>query len=303
MRRQVPKKRKNRGMKLHLPVAWRDDVAAYALYLRSAGKSEETVATRLAHVSRMSRELGPDPWSVTGEELVAWAGTQSWQIETRRSYRQSARSFWRWATATGRAGEDITLVWPHVPAAKPRPRPAPDRIYRGALARATARVRLMLRLGAELGLRRAEVARIHVGADLYQDGGLWYLVVHGKGGKTRVMPIPDDIALLISAGPERHTPGCGYSRTGWLFPGQDCGHLSPRWVGTLCADALQAVQQEDEDPWTLHKLRHRFATRAYRVTRNIRAVQEALGHASVATTQIYTAVDSDEVRAAVMAAA
>ncbi|MEC4838196.1 tyrosine-type recombinase/integrase [Mycobacteroides chelonae] len=87
----------------------------------------------------------------------------------------------------------------------------------------------------------------------------------------------------------------GSSPTGWLFPGNDNGHLSPRWVGTLCAKVMPEV-------WTMHKLRHRFATRAYRATRNIRAVQRLLGHASVATTQIYTAVDDHEMRAAVVGA-
>jgi integrase/recombinase XerC len=47
---------------------------------------------------------------------------------------------------------------------------------------------------------------------------------------------------------------------------------------------------------------HRFATRAYRGTRNLRAVQVLLGHASIATTERYTAVDDAEIRAAMTAA-
>jgi integrase/recombinase XerC len=50
--------------------------------------------------------------------------------------------------------------------------------------------------------------------------------------------------------------------------------------------------------YTMHTLRHFFATRAYRGSRNLRAVQILLGHASVATTERYTAVDDDEIRAA-----
>ncbi len=53
----------------------------------------------------------------------------------------------------------------------------------------------------------------------------------------------------------------------------------------------------------MHKLRHRYASKGYAGTGNIRAVQEALGHASVATTQRYTAVTSREVRAVSEAAA
>jgi len=57
------------------------------------------------------------------------------------------------------------------------------------------------------------------------------------------------------------------------------------------------------DGWSMHKLRHRFATRGYAGTGNLRAVQEALGHASVATTQRYTAISSREVRSVADAAA
>jgi integrase/recombinase XerC len=52
----------------------------------------------------------------------------------------------------------------------------------------------------------------------------------------------------------------------------------------------------------MHTLRHRFASRAYRGTRNLRAVQTLLGHASIATTERYTAVDDAEMRAAMVAA-
>lgn len=54
---------------------------------------------------------------------------------------------------------------------------------------------------------------------------------------------------------------------------------------------------------TAHQLRHRFASAAYRATHDIRSVQELLGHASVATTQVYVAVPGEALRAAVAAAA
>ncbi|CAN5875548.1 hypothetical protein BH09ACT7_BH09ACT7_29030 [soil metagenome] len=48
--------------------------------------------------------------------------------------------------------------------------------------------------------------------------------------------------------------------------------------------------------------RHAYATRVYRGSQNLRAVQERLGHALIATTERYTAVDDDEIRAAAMSA-
>lgn len=168
-------------------------------------------------------------------------------------------------------------------AAAPAPRPAPDAVWSAAMAGADPRVRLMLRLAAEAGLRRAEIARVHR-RDLTRGAAGAELLVHGKGAKLRVVPLGDDLAVAIAAA------------DGFLFPGDDeGGHLSPRWVGKLMAGALP-------DHWTAHTLRHRFATRAYRGSRNLRAVQVLLGHSSGATTERYTAVDDDEIRAAAMAA-
>jgi integrase len=83
---------------------------------------------------------------------------------------------------------------------------------------------------------------------------------------------------------------------GWLFPTGFGGHLTPDAVGRLVSRVLP-------DGWTMHTLRHRFATRGYRGTHNLRAVQMLLGHASIATTERYLAVDDAEIRAAAMAAA
>lgn len=267
-----------------LPVAWVPYLDSFATALRAAGAPETTVTTRLNHLRRVARSLNTaTPEDVDGDRLTQWCGRQDWSIETRRGYRGSLLAFYRWGVASGRLTHNPAEKMPHVPAAKPVPKPAPDGVYFAALIRAGSREKLMLRLAAECGLRRAEVAKVHT-RDLIEDIGGWSLLVHGKGNKDRVIPLPDAIAALLRRLPR-----------GWAFPGDDNGHLSPRWVGKLLTELLA-------DEWTMHKLRHRFATRAYRGTRNIRAVQELLGHSSVATTQIYTAVENDELRAAVNAA-
>jgi len=152
----------------------------------------------------------------------------------------------------------------------------------------------MMRLAAEAGLRRAEVARIST-RDLVGDVDGAQLVVHGKGGRQRVVPIMETLAEKIRQGAAGHTPGAPAS--GYLFPNGRRGdsHVCERTTGQLVSDALP-------DGWTMHSLRHRFATRAYRGTRNLRAVQALLGHASVATTERYTQVDPDEIRAAMRSA-
>ena len=96
---------------------------------------------------------------------------------------------------------------------------------------------------------------------------------------------------VFGAGP-RSAPGV----PGYLFPGDDEGHLTPGYVGTLVTKVLP-------DGWSMHSLRHRMASRAYRGTRNLRAVQAILGHENLNTTQRYLAVDDREIRAAMEAAA
>jgi integrase/recombinase XerC len=149
---------------------------------------------------------------------------------------------------------------------------------------ATPREQLMLRLAAEMGLRRAEVAVIH-SRDIFEDMGGHSLTVHGKGGKERDVPLPPGLASQIRA-----------EGTGYLFPGDDAGHLSPRWVGKLVTLLLP-------DELTMHTLRHRFATRAYAVDKDVFVVQELLGHASPATTRRYVLVPRDGLRRTVLAVA
>lgn len=276
-----------------LPEGWAQPIEDYLLSLAAGGQRETTLKARRSYLTRIARGLGCPPETVTGEMLVDWFGRQThWTPETRKGYRSSARGFFSWAYRTGRVavylGDEIPK--PRPPQASPRP--APDDALRAALSAADARTTLMLRLAAECGLRRAEVAQLHT-RDVIEGVDGAQLAVHGKGGKRRVVPIGDDLATVLRRGAAGHTPGT--APQGWLFPDGRGGHLEPHWVGELVSAVLP-------EGYTMHTLRHRFATRAYRGTRNLRAVQKLLGHASIATTERYTAVDDDEIRAAAASA-
>jgi len=263
---------------------WVRAVDEWAVALAAAGRARTTIATRTDHVRRVGRALGGSPWQVSGEDLVRHVGAQAWATETRRSVRASLRGFYSWGVRTGRVDVDPSTSLPTVTPAPPRPRPAPDHAYRAALGASDERTRLILRLAAEAGLRRAEIAVIHAG-DLVEDLLGYSLVVHGKGRRQRVVPLPTHLGLeLRAAGP------------GWVFPGDDGGHLSPRWVGKLAVRVLP-------EGWTLHTLRHRFATRAYAAERDLLAVQQLLGHSTPTTTQRYVAVDGERLRRAMAGAA
>ncbi|UBV18183.1 tyrosine-type recombinase/integrase [Mycolicibacterium fortuitum] len=280
-----------------VPHRWVPLIDGYTAELRAAGRPQSTITTRLNHVRRMSRELSHDPNSVTSDSLKRWFASQSqWRIETRRGYRNSAAQFFAWAHKEGYLTSNPATELPTIKPDKPSPRPAPDRVWDKALTDAGPRVALMMRLAGEVGLRRAEVAVVHT-RDLREGFDGPQLLIHGKGNRERVVPITYELADLIAQGAPGHSPEmAAYGEEGYLFPGDDNGHLSPRWVGKMVAEAMPAG-------WTMHTLRHRFATRAYRGTRNLRAVQTLLGHANVAVTERYTAVDDAETRAAMEAAA
>lgn len=275
------------------PIAWGSLIDEYVAWMVAIGRSPLTIKTRRTQLALIARELGGNPTRITHDELIAWfARHPDWKPETRRSNRAAVVGFFDWAYKFGRLVTNPAADMPRMPVGEALPRPVPDLAWQEALSRADSRVKLMMRLAAEAGMRRAEVARVHT-RDLIDGLGGAQLVVHGKGGKKRMVPLSANLAAAVAAGARGHSPN--RPAAGWLFPAATGGHIAPVQVGRLVADVLP-------DGYTMHKLRHRFASRAYRGTRNLRAVQTLLGHASIATTERYTAVDDDEVRAAAMAA-
>lgn len=287
---QQPSVSRNTGKPKAIPTSWLPLVNGYLSHLAAGDMPQTTINTRRSHLARTARGLRCAPSEVTEDILVSWFGLQKhWATETRRSYRTTLRGFYRWAFRHKHVAEDLGYALPRVKARKPMPRPTPETVRAEALAHADDRLALMLAM-ADHGMRRGEVA-VASTTDLIVEGPS--LLVHGKGNKRRVIPITEKLATMIAAGAAGHTRGAPSS--GFLFPGRDHGHLSPRWVGTLCADAMPGI-------WTMHSLRHRTATRAYKATHDIVAVQQLLGHDSIATTQMYTLVEEDKVRLAMLAA-
>jgi integrase/recombinase XerC len=140
-----------------------------------------------------------------------------------------------------------------------------------------------LRIAEALGLRRDEAPLAET------------LVVRGKGGKERLVPV----LPVVRAALADYLAACPYPLTpdGPLFVGARGGPLNPRQVQRQMA-ALRGSLGLPETA-TPHALRHSFAThllaaggRGADAGQVLRAIQELLGHASLATTQRYTAVDS-----------
>lgn len=259
---------------------WQQSLTAWIGWLQMRALSPETVRVRREHMQYIANHSGADaPDTLTRAGMLALFAGKTWSPAYRKAVRESVRSFYGWASKHHIVADDISDCLPPVKPSTPAPRPATDAIWREILASARPRERLMIRLAGEAGLRRAEVAGLH-SDDLTSDDQGYALIIHGKGNKQRVVPISDNLTAEIQA-----------AGSGWVFPSdRHDGHIQARYVGMMVSKLMP-------EGWSIHKLRHRYATRGYNATGNLRAVQEALGHASVATTERYTAVASRDVRA------
>ena len=135
-----------------------------------------------------------------------------------------------------------------------------------------------LRLSEALSLKRSD-ARPNTEA----------LVVTGKGRKKRMVPVLPQVLKAI----DEYLELCPFhlKPEGPLFVGARGGTLSPRIVQLAMARLRGKLGLADSA--TPHALRHSFATHLLARGGDLRAIQELLGHASLSTTQIYTAVDTD----------
>lgn len=88
------------------------------------------------------------PKDVTTEQIVQVFARQQWKPETRKAYRNTISSFFRWLHKSGRRSDDPSLDVPRVKKPHAHPRPCPDRYIAAAMEMATPSERLMIRLGA-----------------------------------------------------------------------------------------------------------------------------------------------------------
>lgn len=281
------------------PAAWADAVLAWTRELESTGRAPLGIEVTVLYVRQLAASHPEGPHVVTRDDVATWlAGRPDWKPETRRNARGSVARFFAWMVATGRLDASPVEGLASVRVPRAVPRPATSEAVSGALVAASDRDGLMVLLGSLAGLRAAEIAAVRPSTDV-QDG---WLYVTGKGGHTRRVPLHPVLESAIDAEMVRRRttgrPGSGWRNVSqtdaddYLFPSPGGGHVTPGCVTDVLRKLLPGRA-------TAHTLRHRFASEAYASCLDIRAVQELLGHASVATTQRYTAVPAGQLVAAV----
>jgi integrase/recombinase XerD len=209
------------------------------------------------------------------------------------------RIFFRFLTARGRLPSDPAekLPLPRLPQTLPQPLSQPE------MARLVAapagdtpleiRDRALLELLYACGLRIAEACGVRL-ENLDEEGGV--LRVTGKGNKTRLIPVGraalEALRTYLSvARPKLLSPRSGAA----IFLSVRGHPLTPARIWQLVRTyAKRAGIEESVHP---HQLRHSFATHLLAGGADLRIIQEMLGHASIATTQVYTQVDRGQLKA------
>ncbi|HEY8872092.1 MAG TPA: tyrosine-type recombinase/integrase, partial [Stellaceae bacterium] len=161
------------------------------------------------------------------------------------------------------------------------------------------RLRCLLELLYATGLRVSELIGLPLAAAQRDPQ---FFLVRGKGGKERVVPLSGPAKEALAAYlecrprflPQRHPPDARTAR--WLFPSRAAdGHLTRQRCGQLLKELALAAGL-DPQKLSPHVLRHAFASHLLDHGADLRSVQQMLGHADIATTQIYTHVQSARLR-------
>ncbi|MEN6611654.1 MAG: site-specific tyrosine recombinase/integron integrase [Methanoregulaceae archaeon] len=139
------------------------------------------------------------------------------------------------------------------------------------------RDRLIIRTIYATGMRVSEIAGLNIEDIDFEEHTIR---VRGKGGKIRVVFIDEETLSEINT-------FIGNRIEGPLFIGQQGAHISARTIQHL-------FRKYAPVGITPHKIRHSYASELYRRSKNLRVVQENLGHSSIKTTEIYLHTDLDE---------
>ena len=244
------------------------------------------------------------------EAYFASLGERGLSPATASRRRAALRQFYRFVLGEGWRTDDPSR---RVDAPK-KGRPLPKLVSRDEIERMIAaatvngdaaglRLACMIEVVYAAGLRVSELTGLTVQA-VARDPA--FLMVRGKGGKDRLAPLNAPARTAIKAYLEVRSqflrPGPkGPIESPWLFPSRTAssGKLTPaRFAQMLNQCAANAGG--DPERVSPHVFRHAFATHLLEGGADLRAVQMLLGHADIATTQIYTHVASDRLRDTVL---
>lgn len=280
-----------RGAALNTRHAYWRDLADVSLYLR-AQRSKEIETATADDLKSYLQELG---------NRIHVKGQHKNQIAVRTVARRlsAMRQFYRYLISENIRKEDPTSAIDSPKQTRTLPKTLSEGEVETLISVASEQggaesVRLvcLLELLYATGLRVSELVGLPVAAIAE---GNQFIMVEGKGGRERMVPLSESsqkaLAEYMNVRAQFVTGEESARQSKWLYPSRtsDSGHLTRQRFAQLLKDLARAAKIE-EDRVSPHILRHAFATHLLSNGADLRAVQKMLGHADIATTQIYTHV-------------
>ena len=265
--------------------AYRRDLTDFARFASASGRAiaDADAATVRGYLSHLATRMAP--------------GTSARRLSC-------LRQFYRFLFAEERRADDPTATIASPRKSKPLPKVLSEdeveRLLAAARAREGVRGRRLVALVELLyatGLRVTELVGLPLAA---MGGDPRFLMVTGKGGKDRLVPVGEVALRAVADYLEVRAAFVPDGKVSpWLFPSRGrSGHLTRLRFGQLLKELAveAAIRPERVSP---HVLRHAFASHLLAHGADLRAVQKMLGHADIATTQIYTHVLDERLKALV----
>jgi integrase/recombinase XerC len=273
-----------------MPSSLPEHVAEHLEWMRQRGLAASYIDKRRLVLARLAAALPVPLTGATPGMLGAWRATLVMGDDAVCNTLGAVREFYKWATGRGLTGASPAAGLPVPRRSRHLPRPIATHDLFSALACAPPRIRQWLVLAAWCGLRACEIARLQRANVLDTASPPVLRIVAGatKGRRERIIPLSSFVLGELFA----H----GMPASGWMFRRADGkpGPNQPHRVSQLANAHLHGCGTAA----TLHQLRHWCGTEAYRPKRDLRMVQELLGHANIASTAGYTAYFADEAAAA-----
>lgn len=272
----------------------------WRVWQTAQGLSARTIDARCWRITELAQYLTADPVGASSSDLARFMaqlaerkglGGRPLSRSSLATYHSHLKAWFAWLVRTGLREDDPCLRVPAPRVPKRYPRPVTDRELEAIFATPVyRRTRMMMLLAAFQGLRVHEIAKIR-GEDVNLLDG--QLRVIGKGGVEAVLPLHELVAV------EAET----YPRRGWWFPSYTGNSANPsggpvlgRSVSSLVSDVFERAGVDGG----AHRLRHWYATTLLNDGANIRIVQSLLRHASLQTTELYTAINTAQQRDAIV---
>lgn len=279
---------------------WDALLAEFETFQNAGNISPKSIVNREECYRLLATRTGKSPFQITRSDLLGFIARPHFRTGeqlaagTKQAERSYLRAFFGWMYESDLRPDDPAKALPKIKQPRRQPRPLRttqiDELLDGG---AYSRTREIIVIAALTGLRIGEIVRIR-GEDVDLDARMIRSL--RKGGFEHSVPLHPVIVKMAESKP----------RTGWWFPSPYPSRKFPTGGGhILMASASDSVSRAirragiTDRRITAHSLRHFYASQLLAEGASIRVIQEMLGHASLATTQIYTAVTEKQMQLAV----